>query len=83
VRCYIYHAHLFKVNRFLHCTYWDLEGVAEATAGAKAFGKRSDAKRVPFVQIVMHLVPFQTMMAMFIYPLLIFFARTVDRFEKD
>jgi hypothetical protein len=28
-------------------------------------------------------VPFQTMMAMFIYPLLIFFARTVDRFEKD
>jgi hypothetical protein len=28
-----HHAHLFKVNWFLHCAYGILEGVAEATAG--------------------------------------------------
>ena len=64
-----------------------LEGVAEATAGLSKgyFGKLSDTsgKRVPFVQIG---YAFSTiskpMMAVFIYPLWIFFARTIDRFGK-
>lgn len=64
-----------------------LEGVAEATAGLSKgyFGKRSDisGRRVPFVQIG---YAFSTiskpMMAFFIYPLWIFFARTIDRFGK-
>lgn len=64
-----------------------LEGVAEATAGLSKgyFGKLSDTsgRRVPFVQIG---YAFSTiskpMMAIFIYPLWIFFARTIDRFGK-
>ena len=64
-----------------------LEGVAEATAGLSKgyFGKLSDSsgKRVPFVQIG---YAFSTiskpMMAIFTYPLWIFFARAIDRFGK-
>jgi len=64
-----------------------LEGVAEATAGLSKgdFGKRSDhsGKRVPFVQIGYTLSAIsKPMMAIFIYPLWIFFARTIDRFGK-
>lgn len=64
-----------------------LEGVAEATAGLSKgyFGKLSDTsgRRIPFVQIG---YAFSTiskpMMAVFTYPLWIFFARTIDRFGK-
>ncbi|MDZ4809303.1 MAG: MFS transporter [Bacteroidota bacterium] len=64
-----------------------LEGIAEATAGLSKgyFGKLSDTsgRRVPFVQIG---YAFSTiskpMMAVFVYPLWIFFARTIDRFGK-
>ncbi|SDX66860.1 MFS-type transporter involved in bile tolerance, Atg22 family [Flavobacterium degerlachei] len=64
-----------------------LEGVAEATAGLSKgyFGKRSDVtgKRVPFVQMGYALSAIsKPMMAAFIYPLWIFFARTIDRFGK-
>ena len=64
-----------------------LEGVAEATAGLSKgyFGKLSDAsgKRVPFVQVGYALSTIsKPMMAMFIYPLWIFFARTIDRLGK-
>ncbi len=64
-----------------------LEGVAEATAGLSKgyFGKLSDTsgKRVPFVQIGYALSAIsKPMMAIFIYPLWIFFARTIDRFGK-
>ena len=64
-----------------------LEGVAEATAGLSKgyFGKLSDnsGKRVPFVQIGYAFSAIsKPMMALFIYPLWIFFARTVDRFGK-
>lgn len=64
-----------------------LEGVAEATAGLSKgyFGKRSDVtgKRVPFVQIGYAFSAMsKPMMAVFIYPLWIFFARTIDRFGK-
>jgi MFS family permease len=64
-----------------------LEGVAEATAGLSKghFGKRSDVtgKRVPFVQIGYAFSAIsKPMMAIFIYPLWIFFARTIDRFGK-
>ncbi|MEO6903902.1 MAG: MFS transporter [Bacteroidia bacterium] len=64
-----------------------LEGVAEATAGLSKgyFGKRSDTsgRRVPFVQIGYALSAIsKPMMAVFIYPLWIFFARTIDRFGK-
>lgn len=64
-----------------------LEGVAEATAGLSKgyFGKLSDnsGKRVPFVQIGYALSALsKPMMAVFIYPLWIFFARTIDRFGK-
>ena len=64
-----------------------LEGVAEATAGLSKgyFGKLSDnsGKRVPFVQIgYMFSAISKPMMALFIYPLWIFFVRTVDRFGK-
>lgn len=64
-----------------------LEGVAEATAGLSKgyFGKLSDnsGKRVPFVQLgyVFSAVS-KPMMALFVFPLWIFFARTVDRFGK-
>lgn len=64
-----------------------LEGVAEATAGLSKgyFGKLSDSsgKRVPFVQIGYALSAVsKPMMALFVYPLWIFFARTIDRFGK-
>ncbi len=64
-----------------------LEGIAEAVAGLSKgyFGKMSDVsgKRVPFVQLGYTLSAIsKPMMAMFIYPLWIFFARTVDRFGK-
>lgn len=64
-----------------------LEGVAEATAGLSKgyFGKLSDlsGKRVPFVQIGYALSAIsKPMMALFIYPLWIFFARTIDRLGK-
>ncbi|MBK9331999.1 MAG: MFS transporter [Ignavibacteria bacterium] len=64
-----------------------LEGVAEATAGLSKgfFGKLSDTsgKRVPFVQIGYALSAVsKPMMAVFIFPLWIFFARTIDRFGK-
>lgn len=64
-----------------------LEGVAEATAGLSKgyFGKLSDhsRRRVPFVQIgyVLSAIS-KPMMGFFIYPLWIFFARTIDRFGK-
>jgi len=64
-----------------------LEGVAEATAGLSKgyFGKLSDnsGKRAPFVQIGYSLSAIsKPMMAFFIFPLWIFFARTIDRFGK-
>ncbi len=64
-----------------------LEGVAEATAGLSKgyFGKLSDnsGKRVPFVRFGYALSTIsKPMMALFVYPLWIFFARTVDRFGK-
>jgi len=64
-----------------------LEGVAEATAGLSKgyFGKLSDTsgRRVPFVQIGYALSTIsKPLMAIFIYPLWIFFARTIDRFGK-
>ena len=64
-----------------------LEGVAEATAGLSKgyFGKLSDntGRRVPFVQIGYAFSAIsKPMMAVFIYPLWIFFARTIDRFGK-
>lgn len=64
-----------------------LEGVAEATAGLSKgyFGKLSDnwGKRVPFVKIGYALSAIsKPMMALFIFPLWIFFARTIDRFGK-
>ncbi|MGZ8511428.1 MAG: MFS transporter [Chitinophagaceae bacterium] len=64
-----------------------LEGVAEATAGLSKgyFGKLSDSsgKRVPFVQLGYAFGAIsKPMMAFFIYPLWIFFARTIDRFGK-
>jgi len=64
-----------------------LEGLAEATAGLSKgyFGKLSDnsAKRAPFVQIGYALSAIsKPMMALFVYPLWIFFARTIDRFGK-
>lgn len=64
-----------------------LEGFAEAIAGLSKgyFGKRSDhaGRRVPFVQVGYALSAIsKPMMALFIYPLWIFFARTVDRIGK-
>lgn len=64
-----------------------LEGVAEATAGLSKgyFGKRSDnlGKRVPFVQLGYAFSAIsKPMMAVFIFPLWIFFARTIDRLGK-
>lgn len=64
-----------------------LEGVAEATAGISKgyFGKLSDnvGKRVPFVQAGYALSAIsKPMIAMFVYPLWIFLARTLDRFGK-
>ena len=64
-----------------------LEGVAEAVAGLSKsyFGKRSDAlgRRLPFVQLGYALSAIsKPMMAAFVYPLWIFFARTIDRLGK-
>jgi len=64
-----------------------LEGVAEAVSGLSKgyFGKLSDisGKRVPFVKFgyIMSAIS-KPMMAFFVYPLWIFFARTFDRFGK-
>ena len=64
-----------------------LEGVAEATAGLSEsyFGKLSDlsGRRVPFVRLGYLLSALsKPMMAVFAYPVWIFFARTIDRFGK-
>ena len=64
-----------------------LEGFAEAVAGLSKgyFGKKSDStgKRLPFVQLGYALSAIsKPMMAVFIYPLWIFFARTIDRLGK-
>ena len=64
-----------------------LEGVANFTAGLSKgyFGKLSDEKglRLPFVKLGYLLSAIsKPMMAAFIYPLWIFFARTVDRLGK-
>ncbi|MEJ6982211.1 MFS transporter [Pedobacter sp. P351] len=64
-----------------------LEGVAEASAGLSKgyFGKLSDAsgRRVPFVQIGYAFSAIsKPMMAIFTFPIWIFFARTIDRFGK-
>lgn len=64
-----------------------LEGIAEATAGLSKgyFGKLSDTsgKRVPFVRLGYAFSAIsKPMMAIFTYPVWIFFARTIDRFGK-
>jgi MFS family permease len=64
-----------------------LEGLAEAVAGITKpyFGKKSDAigKRLPFVQLGYALSAIsKPMMAIFFYPIWIFFARTIDRLGK-
>ena len=64
-----------------------LEGVAEAVAGLSKsyFGKWSDVsgKRLPFVQFGYGLSAIsKPMMAVFIFPLWIFFSRTIDRIGK-
>ncbi|MEQ1746516.1 MAG: MFS transporter [Saprospiraceae bacterium] len=64
-----------------------LEGVAEAVAGLSKgyFGKWSDraGRRLPFVQVGYALSAVsKPMMAAFVWPLWIFFARTLDRIGK-
>jgi len=64
-----------------------LEGFAEATAGLSKgyFGKLSDhsGKRVPFVQLGYALSAIsKPLMAIFVAPLWVFFARTIDRLGK-
>lgn len=64
-----------------------LEGIAEATAGLGKgyFGKLSDnsGKRAPFIQFGYSLSAVsKPMMALFVLPLWIFFARTLDRIGK-
>lgn len=64
-----------------------LEGVAEATAGLSKsyFGKLSDVtgKRLPFVRFGYLLSAIsKPMMAIFIFPIWIFFSRTIDRIGK-
>jgi len=64
-----------------------LEGIAEATAGLSKgyFGKLSDnsGKRIPFVQVGYMLSALsKPMMVIFVFPLWIFFARTLDRLGK-
>lgn len=64
-----------------------LEGIAEAVAGLSKsyFGKQSDlsGKRLPFVQLgyILSAVS-KPLMAVFIYPVWVFFARTLDRLGK-
>ncbi|MBK7096355.1 MAG: MFS transporter [Saprospiraceae bacterium] len=64
-----------------------LEGIAEATAGLSKgyFGKLSDnsGKRTPFVQLGYGLSAIsKPLMAIFIFPLWVFMARTIDRLGK-
>lgn len=64
-----------------------LEGFAEAIAGLSKgyFGNLSDnkGKRLPFVQIGYAFSAIsKPMMAIFVYPIWIFFARTIDRLGK-
>lgn len=64
-----------------------LEGLAEATAGLSKgyFGKLSDhtGRRMPFVQWGYALSAVsKPLMALFIYPIWIFFVRTIDRLGK-
>jgi MFS family permease len=64
-----------------------LEGFAEATAGLSKgyFGSLSDnkGKRLPFVQMgYAFSAVSKPMMAIFVYPMWIFFARTMDRLGK-
>ena len=64
-----------------------LEGIAEATAGLSKgyFGKQSDlsGKRVPFVQIGYTLSAIsKPLMAASVFPIWIFFIRTIDRIGK-
>jgi len=64
-----------------------LEGIAEATAGLSKgyFGKLSDhtGSRTPFVRLGYALSAVsKPMMALMVYPLWIFFARTIDRLGK-
>ena len=64
-----------------------LEGIAEAVAGLSKpyFGKLSDSKgkRLPFVQLGYALSAIsKPMMALFVFPVWIFFARTIDRLGK-
>ena len=64
-----------------------LEGLANFTAGISKgyFGKRSDEKgfRLPFVKLGYFLSAIsKPMMAVFVYPLWIFLARTLDRLGK-
>lgn len=64
-----------------------LEGIAEAISGLSKgyFGKLSDTKgkRLPFIQFGYALSAIsKPMMAVFIFPIWIFFARTLDRFGK-
>jgi len=64
-----------------------LEGIAEATAGLCKgyFGKLSDnsGKRAPFIQLGYSLSAIsKPLMVLFIFPIWIFFVRTIDRFGK-
>jgi MFS family permease len=64
-----------------------LEGIAEAIAGLTKpyFGKKSDmlGKRLPFVQLGYALSAIsKPLMALFFYPLWIYFARSLDRLGK-
>ena len=64
-----------------------LEGIAEATAGLCKgyFGKLSDnsGKRAPFIQLGYSLSAIsKPMMILFVFPVWIFFVRTIDRFGK-
>ncbi|NEN22282.1 MFS transporter [Cryomorpha ignava] len=64
-----------------------LEGFAEATAGLSKgyFGQRSDisGKRTPFVQMGYALSAIsKPMLALFVFPVWIFFSRTIDRLGK-
>jgi len=64
-----------------------LEGVAEAVAGLSKgyFGQLSDSshKRAPFIRGGYALSAFsKPMLALFVFPVWIFFARTLDRFGK-
>lgn len=64
-----------------------LEGIAEATTGLSKgyFGQLSDRshKRTPFIQIGYAFSALsKPMMAMFVFPLWVFFARAIDRLGK-